>query len=130
MPADAATWLKFADDDLAAARRLIGDLSLPPRLACFHAQQAAEKAVKAALAAAGTPFPRTHDLLALALLTSDRLRAELESVELSLLDPWAVDARYPADIPDLGVSEANVVLDTAAHTLRAVRAVLTSIDPQ
>ncbi len=81
------------------------------------------------LAAAGTPFPRTHDLLALALLTSDQLRADLQSVDLSLLDPWVVDARYPADIPEVGVSDAHLVLDIAERTLRVVRSVLAQTDP-
>ena len=31
----------------------------------FHAQQAAEKCVKAWIAALGKPYPRTHDLMAL-----------------------------------------------------------------
>ncbi|MCX6082191.1 MAG: HEPN domain-containing protein, partial [Chloroflexi bacterium] len=30
--------------------------------ACFHAQQAIEKALKALLAKSGQPIPRTHDL--------------------------------------------------------------------
>ncbi len=41
---DPHEWLRFAHDDLAAARLLLTDVELPPRMACFHAQQAAEKA--------------------------------------------------------------------------------------
>lgn len=129
MPAEPSEWLKFAEDDLAAARRLIGDPTLPPRLACFHAQQAAEKALKAVLVAAGTPIPRTHDLLALTLLIPHQLRIDLESADLSLLDPWAVDARYPADIPEVGVGDAYLMLDVATHTLVVVRIALDQTEP-
>ncbi len=65
MSAEPGEWMGFAEADLAAAVRLIGGPDLPPRLACFHAQQAAEKALKATLVWAGTPVPRTHDLVAL-----------------------------------------------------------------
>jgi HEPN domain-containing protein len=43
---DPHEWLRFAHDDLAAARLLLTDIELPARMACFHAQQAAEKALK------------------------------------------------------------------------------------
>ena len=40
--ADPHEWLRFAHDDLAAARLLLTDVELPARMACFHAQQAAD----------------------------------------------------------------------------------------
>jgi len=43
--AEARRWLKAAKDDLACARHLAGAGFHAP--ACFHAQQAAEKAIKA-----------------------------------------------------------------------------------
>ena len=50
-------------------------------------------------------------------------------MELSLLDAWAADARYPADIPDAGAADAVAVLQTAAHTVRVVRSMLTVVNP-
>src|SRR5437870_2824889 len=41
---DAQRWLRFADEYLRVAQSLLK--SQPPRIACFHAQQAAEKAIK------------------------------------------------------------------------------------
>ena len=41
---DPHEWVGFAHDDLAAARLLLTDAELQARMACFHAQQAAEKA--------------------------------------------------------------------------------------
>lgn len=40
-----ASWFRFADEDLAAAHAT----SVSSRIRCFHAQQAAEKALKGAL---------------------------------------------------------------------------------
>lgn len=50
--ADALMWLGYALGDLAAARGQPGR-HVRPRIVAFHAQQAAEKALKAALALSG-----------------------------------------------------------------------------
>jgi hypothetical protein len=59
---EAAAWLQFAADDLDTARVLLG--AMPPRVrqSLFHAQQAAEKSLKAFLIWHEQPFPLTHDL--------------------------------------------------------------------
>jgi predicted nucleotidyltransferase len=40
---DAATWLGYAEEDLGVAKRMTSERGWTPRIACFHAQQAAEK---------------------------------------------------------------------------------------
>ncbi|HWB71115.1 MAG TPA: HEPN domain-containing protein [Egibacteraceae bacterium] len=55
-------WLRQAEADLEAARLLRERLAA---LACFHAQQAAEKALKAVLYAAGERVVLRHSLGAL-----------------------------------------------------------------
>jgi len=122
MPAEPDEWLRFAEADLAAALLLIDDRELPPRIACFHAQQAAEKALKAAIVASGTPIPRVHDLLALVGLASDRVTSGLASLDLSALHPWAVDARYPGDLPDVSHEEGRLLIDVAAQSVAIIRA--------
>jgi len=63
--------------------------------ACFHAQQAAEKFLKAFLAHRGTPFPYTHNLTKLV-----EICVELDATFGSLLPvvapltPYAVELRY------------------------------------
>ena len=52
-PSPAQRWFALAIEDLAAARILIADGSAALRIAGFIAQQAAEKALKAGLFAAG-----------------------------------------------------------------------------
>ncbi|MGC1377897.1 MAG: HEPN domain-containing protein [Anaerolineales bacterium] len=49
-------WLAKAESDLSAANWM-----LPFDTACFHAQQAIEKALKAMLAFCAQPIPRSHD---------------------------------------------------------------------
>ncbi|MEW6400091.1 MAG: HEPN domain-containing protein [Bacillota bacterium] len=60
--AEVRRWLTYAQEDLTAARRLAHDEDVAPRQACWLAQQAAEKALKAALCSAQVDFPRTHNL--------------------------------------------------------------------
>ena len=46
---EARRWLRFAEEDLVAAEQTLADDGSVPRHACWLAQQAAEKAIKAAL---------------------------------------------------------------------------------
>ena len=117
---DPNEWLQFAQDDLAAARLLLTDVELPARLACFHAQQGAEKALKASLIRAAIPFRNTHDLVVLAGLQPEPVRSEVGGLALQRLQQWAVDARYPADLPDVTVGEANAVVDIAEQIVATV----------
>lgn len=54
--------MQFADEDLRTARACLNDDDVPPRQACYFAQQAAEKALKGCLIACGVEYPRSHDL--------------------------------------------------------------------
>ena len=54
--------LTYAESDLAVARGVDSVGARFGETLCFHAQQAAEKAVKAVLVAGGIEPSRTHDL--------------------------------------------------------------------
>ena len=88
-------FLVIARDELGAAASL---LPRQPRQAAFFLQQAAEKLLKAVLTAEGLPFPRSHQLGALAaLLPGDHpWRADLAA--LDRLTAYATVLRYP--LPD------------------------------
>ncbi|MBD3175811.1 MAG: HEPN domain-containing protein [Armatimonadia bacterium] len=106
---EARVWLAYAQEDLDAAGHLI-EASAAPRIACFLCQQAAEKSIKALLMASGIGFPRTHDLLALALLAPGPAGLARHRDALALLTQWAVLARYPTGEPDaspLNAAEAH-----------------------
>lgn len=114
-----AAWLEYATTDLQAAETLLtSGLSGP---ACFHAQPAAEKALKAYLLWLGaTSVPRTHDLGAL----SERIRRCGGSVPaeqaLSHLSDYAVESRYP-ELPLPGHDEARAAVAVASDVLVWVR---------
>jgi HEPN domain-containing protein len=63
-------WLRYAHSDLALARADVPEVL--PELLCFHAQQAAEKALKALFIGLGLPFPLVHHLGRLLDLLEDR----------------------------------------------------------
>lgn len=62
LPGSPEEWMEFAASDLQLARIAAADTAIRPEQACFHAQQSAEKAMKAVLRAHGAEFPLTHDL--------------------------------------------------------------------
>lgn len=121
MPADPNGWLEFANADLQAARLLIADSSVPSRIACFHAQQAAEKALKASLIEAAILFRKTHDIVVLVGLAPLSLAALLAQVEVLILQPWAVDGRYPGDLPDATAAEAAEAVAVSSRIVDAVK---------
>jgi HEPN domain-containing protein len=62
---------------------------------CFHAQQAAEKSIKAVLRAHGIPFPKTHNLdIILDLLPAD-VSLPPDDTLVGGLSQYAVMTRYP-----------------------------------
>ncbi|MCY3990242.1 MAG: HEPN domain-containing protein [Caldilineaceae bacterium] len=96
---EAQRWLRFAAEDLAAAQRMLADRSSAPRHVCRHAQQATERALKAAPAPEGIDFPFTHDLNALRNLLPASWSVRTEHADLAGLTEWAVQTRYPGEWP-------------------------------
>lgn len=86
-------WLRKAFSDLAAVEGSIQARALDA--ACFHAQQAAEKFLKAFLIHNAIDFPFTHNLSKLLDLckTCDEVFDGLR-VQVSSLTPYAVELRY------------------------------------
>jgi len=59
----ASEWIGKAEGDFATAKRELAATDNPNYDAvCFHAQQCAEKYLKAFLQEANITFPKTHDL--------------------------------------------------------------------
>lgn len=90
-------FFRKGDSDLADARRtLVSDG--PYDTACFHAQQAVEKYLKAYLAWKGQPIPRTHDLEELqTLCVAQAQLTDLAKLDLTELTAYAVELRYDAE---------------------------------
>jgi len=74
----------------------------------FHAQQAAEKFIKAFLVRHQIEFPKTHDIVLLRQLVT-RVDPELAKKLLAVdaLTPYGVEFRYPGDLPSVSREEGE-----------------------
>ncbi len=92
-------WIAKAEGDYATAERELRARRRPNYdAACFHAQQTAEKYLKALLQEQGASFPKTHsliELLEIALPFDESL--ELQRELLVQLERYAVRYRYPGE---------------------------------
>ena len=123
VPGSPADWLRHAHSDLALARTT----PLPPILfedLCFHAQQAAEKAIKAILVAYDIPTPRTHNLRTLFDLLLAEVSVPVDVQEAAGLSDYAVARRYPgasepveAEEYQEAISMAETVVDWAEKVI-------------
>jgi HEPN domain-containing protein len=95
VPGSAEDWLTRAKGDLAIARAPLPEGAFYEDL-CFHAQQAAEKALKGVYQHHGWTFRYTHDLEELITgLKEKGLDLPPDVVEADALTGFAWEARYP-----------------------------------
>jgi len=117
-------WAEKAENDLKnAAHTLKMGSDCPTDTVCFHAQQCAEKYVKALLVWRGVDFPKTHDLGALVGLLNRRDRPTLDIGEQRKLTRYAMVARYPGWGP-ISIAEARRAVALARRVRRELRRVL------
>lgn len=122
---EALRWLQFSKEDLDVASRLISSTPTAPRHVCWLSQQAAEKALKAALVLEGIDFSFTHDLDALRNNLPDSWSVRTTHADLAELTEWAVETRYPGDWPQptdtdaaRAESEARSIHDSIIEVFR------------
>jgi HEPN domain-containing protein len=85
---------------------------------CFHAQQSAEKAIKAVYRAHGSGFRYTHDLGELLTgLRSHGIHIPPELMDLTDLTSFAWEARYPGITEPVTESEFHAALKLAGSVL-------------
>jgi HEPN domain-containing protein len=118
-------WLAQAEHDLAFA-----ELAARERYfnqACFHSQQAAEKALKAFLYARGAEHVFGHSVGELAEECA-RLEGQLAGLRprISPLDQFYLTARYPNSLPG-GIPAEAFNRDDAARALGMAREVLAAV---
>jgi HEPN domain-containing protein len=99
--------------DRTAFRILLRDAESPAEIMLFHAQQAAEKFIKAVLALRGVTYRRTHDLVELnELATQNGIAIPVARELLVRLGPYAVEFRYlGAKAPEVSLEEAEAAID-------------------
>ncbi len=112
-------WIRKAEGDLLSASVLVKlGKGCPAEVVCFHAQQCAEKYLKALLVLRNKAFPRTHDVGELIALLPPALRPDLTELEQQRLTSYAVLARYPGDHEELSLDRARDAVK-CARRLRA-----------
>lgn len=110
-PDHARLLLGMARKDLRALGAMLDRDAFAEEIFGFHAQQAAEKSIKAWLSLIGRSYPRTHDLGALLeLLAVPRESFPAEAWELLELTDFAVQLRYESfEYDDEPLDRASVV---------------------
>lgn len=114
-----ARWLQEAIEELRAAEVVAAHDELPDRVAGFHAHLASEKALKAVLIRLGVEVPRIHDLVGLHRLLPELEQARFDGSDLEVLNPWTIEGRYPADLPD---SDRSMIEESLAAARRVLDA--------
>ena len=118
--AEVQAWVARAEEDCLVATSALRRKRPLTVTSCFHAQQCAEKYLKAILLAKGRSFPKTHDLRLLNTLCGEAdVWVEVDVIRLDSLSFYAVHARYPGDEPT--VEQAHDGLRTARAVRRFAR---------
>ena len=121
----AREWISKAENDLKnAANTLKMGEDCPTDTVCFHAQQCAEKYLKALLVWKGIPFPKTQDLSSLIAFLTKELQNMLTGEEQELLTEYATVTRYPGGYEDITLSEARSAVRVARRIRKNIRALL------
>ena len=122
-PTEPLAWVARAEEDLALARSALRHKTPLTYGATFHAQQCAEKYLKALLMARRQVFPRTHDLAALSdLCLQNELLIPVDRDALERLTAYAVQVRYPGEDPT--PDEAREAVQVAQVVRRFARRLL------
>jgi HEPN domain-containing protein len=113
---DPQRWMQNARADMA-----IASIALPPggmyEQLCFHAQQAAEKSIKAVLLCLGIEFPFTHNLQMLLDLIPDHISVSIEVRSVIELNAFAILTRYPGELEPVSKSDYERALAIAGATI-------------
>ncbi len=117
------SWIANAEDDFGAAKVLMRLKKPLLAGACFHAQQCAEKYLKALLILKDVDFPKTHDLPTLNTMCSEAgIFTGFDVGQLVDLTEYAVRRRYPGNQPT--PEEAKEAIEIAKSVRRFARSFL------
>lgn len=118
----ARQWVAKAESDLKNAAHTVRiRMDCPTDTVCFHAQQCAEKYLKALLVLNGIEFSRTHQISTLMALVPAEVRPTLTPEEQDRLTEYAVTTRYPGDYDPISREEALEAVRLARRLRNQVR---------
>ena len=72
--------------------------------------------------------PKIHGLNQLLSMYAADIAPPIDPDDLDQLDPWVIDGRYTADLPDLRGTEAEALVAIATRVVEAVRASIPGVD--
>ena len=111
-------WFKKAESDLLNITNNLSAEKIPVDTCCFHAQQAAEKYLKAYLVSRNIDFPKTHDLQLLIklIIPTNPVFTKILSTAMGLID-YGITPRYPDLLHEPELADAKNAL-TDANTIK------------
>lgn len=123
----AQQWLRKAENDLITARQTLLLPGGPTDTVAFHAQQAAEIALKALLTFKHIEFPKVHDLVRLLELVLPHLPG-LEEYRPALAEMagYSVLTRYPDEFFEPGREEVRRSLRVSEEVVNRVKQEISS----
>lgn len=121
-------WLSLADEDLNLASHALGlGAQSPYRLIAYHAQQCAEKCLKAFLVYHNVDFPYTHNIRRLLKFCEEHAEWTDALKGAEELTPYAITARYPGEDELVSEAEAKRAIELARQVREQVRTELTQL---
>lgn len=118
-------WVQKAENDLKTAVLVLrGGEEAPADTIAFHAEQCAEKYLKALLSWYGIDFPKTHDIGQLMLLLPRKAAIDFPVAQQRRLASYATVTRYPGDYEPVTIREARRALAMARRIRKHVRRLL------
>jgi HEPN domain-containing protein len=101
-------WIEIAEEDLLLAKHAFTlQSNIPYRLICYHAQQCAEKYMKAFLVSKFIDFPYTHSIDALTKLVPEEFKLMTKLESTFKLTNYAVARRYPGEYQKIDKDDAQ-----------------------
>ena len=121
MTSQVTEWISKGEGDfLTAGRELRARKSPNYDAVCFHAQQCAEKYLKAVLQENGKHIPKIHNLIELMLLCEEIDSSfEMLRAELVTMERFSVRTRYPGESAEK--EDAQLAYAAAETTRKFIR---------
>lgn len=124
-----AQWVERAEHDLTNAEHTLElEDDCPFDTVAFHAQQCAEKYLKAWLVENDVDFARTHDLVILVGLAREAGLTEIDASEIAPLNRYAVESRFPGEWDPITLEDATEAVEIARRVRASIREALSLPD--
>ena len=121
----ARQWAAYADEDIRLAQQALNmGEHCPNRLAAYHAQQCAEKYLKAYLVHKEVDFPFTHNISLLLELCEESGAWAGTLRDAEALTRYAVTTRYPGEETEVALDKAQQAVAIGLRVRDAVRKAL------